>query len=105
MNLFSKLRRKKKGKEKKKPMIVTKENLKIFLEGVTKSVNANFNGQESNALEKDLEREFNHWLKNTIFAGKPLDPDSVKIGVVLGILQTLRKINENEDKTKVSYIH
>jgi len=97
--------RKDKKKKPKKLEMVNKGNLKAFLNEVSKSINANFSGQESVALQKDLENEFNVWLKNTIFAGKSLDPEAIKIGVVLGVLQTLRKINEAEEKTKVTYIN
>lgn len=103
-SFLRKLRRKSKAKEKTFKEL-DEENIEKFLEEVTKSVDENFSGQESNQLEESFRHELNIWLRNTIFAGKKLDPDAVKFGVVLGITETLRKVNEAEEQERVtSYI-
>lgn len=103
-DLFKKLRRK---KIKSKNFIrIDKNNIENFLKEVAKSVDANFSGQESIKLQKYFEQEFNAWLKQTIFAGRALDPNAVKLGVVLGLKEALRKINEAEEQERtVSYIN
>ncbi len=94
-------RKKKKKTEQEK---ISKENLKTFLKEISSSVDLNFSGQESNQLEKILKAELQNWFAKTIGKDRPLDSTSLKIGVCLGIIETLRKINEAEEIEKVTYI-
>jgi len=91
-------------KKKKNKPLVNKKNLKNFLQHVTKSIDQNFSGQESKQLELILKGQLDSWFQNTIQQGNPLDAISVKVGVCLGILETLRKVNESQNKEKIGYI-
>lgn len=98
-------RRKKEKKLKtKKYKTLNKKNFHSFFKEITKSVDLVFSGQESKLLEKAMEKELDLWLKATIFADKELDVEAIKIGICLGIKESLRKINEAEEFRKVSYI-
>lgn len=94
----------KRKKNAKKIKQLNKRNIEIFLNEITKSVNATFSGQESLYLENVLRIEVQTWLKNTILSGKELDPIAVRFGVCLGLQEALRKINEAEKEERASYI-
>lgn len=94
----------KRDKKKSKFDKIDKENLEAFLAEITKSVDFTFSGQESIQLEKKMKNEVQVWLKETIFSGKQLDPAAIKLGVCIGIQETLRKINETEEQERVTYI-
>lgn len=85
-------------KKKRKIQTITKKNLMSFLKEVATSVDQTFSGQESEILQKILEKELDHWLKNTIFKNQPLNSEDVKVGICLGLMEALRKINESEEK-------
>lgn len=102
---FKKLRKRKSKKLKTKDFPeINKGNLENFLKEITKSVDANFSGKESVQLQKFFQNELNAWVEQTILAGKPLDTEAVKVGVILGLKEALRKINEVEEETRVTYI-
>lgn len=91
-------------KDQPKTPKVNKENLENFLEQITTSIDENFSGRESNQLEQLMRKELDTWLDQTVNKNKPLDMISVKVGVCIGILESLRKINETEEKERVTYI-
>lgn len=80
--------------------MVDKENLDAFLKEIMNSVDKIFSGQESATLEKMMAHEFENWVKHTINQDQPLDMETLKIGVCLGLRESLRKINEAEEKPK-----
>jgi len=94
----------KRGKKKRKSKKINKRNLDSFLREVTKSVDTTFDGQESNQLERLMRKEIQTWLKSTVLSGKDLNSDAILLGVCLGVCETLRKINEEEEPKKVTYI-
>lgn len=102
MNPF---KRKKNEKKEKKFDTVNEKNYKDFLTEISKAIDNSFNGQESITLQQVFEKEVSTWLNNTIFAGKKLDPNAIKFGICLGLKESLRKINESEQKAKVTYIN
>jgi len=95
----------KKGKKKKKKQeSVDKSNLKAFLKKISVSVDQTFAGQESVVLQKIFEKELESWIAETVLKGEKLSPNAIKFGVCLGLLESLRKINEAEEQTHVTYI-
>jgi len=87
-------------KTKKEFKEINKGNIKAFLQQISKEIDQSFSGQESTALEELLEKELQHWLNKTVFSGSSLDPNAVKLGICLGLKETLRKINEAEELEK-----
>lgn len=108
--ILGKLRKKGKKEEEigvqkaKEYKAVNKDNYQSFLKEVGEAVDLTFAGQDSVLLEQAVKQELDYWLKNTIFAGKELDPPSLKLGICLGIREALRKVNEAEEIPRVSYI-
>lgn len=95
---------KKEKKKKKQFKEIDKKNIKEFLKTLSNSIDETFSGQESITLEKVFKKELENWIHETVFKGENLNPRAVKLGVCLGLLESLRKINETEEKQSVTYV-
>lgn len=91
-------------KRRKKIRKIDKNNVQEFLKKVSMAVDQTFSGQESSSLEELYRKELKAWIEKTIEKGDILDADAVKLGVCLGLFETLRKVNEAEEKENVSYV-